>query len=472
MNWREQKRRREEAAGGGGRNLAPNANNIRGLPRGSGPSTGSNSGTIATAAVSKGPNSSWRYERKEQAAMVSERLVSAFLFGGVFLLIFIATVANTIVTLSHKLCSFHFNRIIIVAIAKESIWSPKENPFSSFQFDPNCAESNLVALSGSRSSSTSKTDNGATRDSNTGFIPPSFGRTVAGGRTTGRRFSTAKKKSRGRANGLTLPPTELLRNKANEMAALQGQMQYQAMATSTGLGMSTGSSQGPVSHSQYESLGQQMQGGGASILPSFLQHPHPQQQPYLQQQYPYQQQQMAAMAQAMAQARPMTSFAPMPMPPMQQVQVPVAAAMMPATASGSTMAAMSPFRYNPMGPGYGHYNQAMAGVGMDGSVASHSHTSSPPPPFAGQQPQAWEEGQGIYKQNLGDGYGAFGGEDQNVDDYVDAFDNGGGSFGGEDINIEPNDAIPTVIETRHPLMAPGGRYWSASACCKPIRQAT
>ena len=236
------------------------------------------------------------------------------------------------------------------------------------------------------------------------------------------------------------------------MAALQGQMQYQAMATSTGLGMSTGSSKGPVSHSQYESLGQQMQGGGASILPSFLQHPHPQQH-----QYPYQQQQVAAMAQAMAQARPMTSFAPMPMPmpPMQQVQVPFAAAMMPATASGSTMAAMSPFGYNPMGPGYGHYHQAMAGVGMNGSVASHSYTSCPPPPFAGQQPQAWEQGQDCFEQNMGDGNGVFEeGIDRQVNDYVDAFDNDGGSFG--DINIEPNDAIPTVIETRHPPMAPGG----------------
>ena len=264
---------------------------------------------------------------------------------------------------------------------------------------------------------------------------------------TGRRFSTAKKKSRSRANGLTLPPTELLRNKANEMAALQGHMQYQATATSTGMGMSTGPGPGP--HSQYESLGQQVQGGGTSILPSFLQHPHPQQQ-----QCPYQQQQVAAMAQAMAQARPMTSFAPMPMPPMQQVQVPVAAAMMPAIASGPTMATTSPFGYNPMGPGYGHYHQTMGGVGMDGSVASHSYTSSPPPPFAGRQPQAWEEGQDICEQNMGDGNGAFGGEDRHVDDYVDAFDNGDGSFGGEDINIEPNDAIPTVIETRHPPMVP------------------
>ena len=238
------------------------------------------------------------------------------------------------------------------------------------------------------------------------------------------------------------------------MAALQGQMQYQASATSTGMGMSTGPGPGP--HSQYESVAQQMQGGGTSILPSFLQHPHPQQQPYLQQQYPYQQQQVAAMAQAMAQARPMTSFAPMPMPPMQQGQVPVVTAMMPATASGSTMAATSPFGFNRMGPSYGHYRQAMGEMRMDGSVASHSYTNSPPPPFAGRQPQAWEEGQGAFEQNLGDGYGAFGGEDRHVDDYVDAFDTGGGSFGDDDINIEPNDAIPTVIEMRHPPMVPGG----------------
>ena len=273
---------------------------------------------------------------------------------------------------------------------------------------------------------------------------------------TGRRFSTAKKKSRGRANGLALPPTELLRNKANEMAALQGQMQYQATATSTGMGMSTGPSQGPGSHFQYKNVGHQMQGGGTSILPSFLQHPQPQQQPYLQQPYSYQQQQVPVMAQAMAQSRPMTSFAPMPMsmpmPPVQQMQVPTATAMMPAAASGSAMAATSPFGYNPTGPDYGHYHQTMGGMGMDGSVASHSFTSSPPPPFAGRQPQPWEEG-----QNLGDGYGAFEeGRGLQVGDYVDAFGNGSETFGDEDINIEPNDAIPTVIETRHPPMVPDG----------------
>ena len=93
---------------------------------------------------------------------------------------------------------------------------------------------------------------------------------------------------------------------------------------------------------------------------------------------------------------------------------------------------------------------------MDGSIASHSFTSSPPPPFAGRQPQVWEEGRGVFEDNLGDGHGAFGGEDPHIDGCVDVFDAGGGSFGGEDINIEPNDAIPTVIETRHPPTVPDG----------------
>ena len=39
---------------------------------------------------------------------------------------------------------------------------------------------------------------------------------------------------------------------------------------------------------------------------------------------------------------------------------------MPAAASGSAMAATSPFGYNPTGPDYGHYHQTMGGMGMDG----------------------------------------------------------------------------------------------------------
>ena len=117
MNWREQKRRREEAAAGGGRNLVPSVHNVRGPSRESGPSIGSNTGTNAAAAVNKGSNSSWRYERKEQAAMVSKRLSSAFFLGSVFLFPDIAAVANTIITLSlaqlTQLAFFPFHRIVI-----------------------------------------------------------------------------------------------------------------------------------------------------------------------------------------------------------------------------------------------------------------------------------------------------------------------------------------------------------------------
>ena len=175
----------------------------------------------------------------------------------------------------------------------------------------------------------------------------------------GRRFSTAKKKSRGRANGLTLPPTELLRNKANEMAALRGQMQYQVTATSTGMGMPTGPGPGP--HSQYEIVGQQMQGGGTQHSSIHSTAP------------------TSAVA-AAAVSVPATTggcdgsghgsstsnglfCSDADAAYMQQVQVPVAAAMMPATASRPTMAAQSPFGYNPMGPGYGHYHQTMGGGG-------------------------------------------------------------------------------------------------------------
>jgi len=325
---------------------------------------------------------------------------------------------------------------------KRAFGSPKENPFSSFQFDPNNAESNLDALSGSRSSSVDKTSN-----SRAGFIPPSFGRAAAGTRTMGRRFSTVRKKSRGRTGGWTLPPTELLRNKANEMAALQGQIQYQGTVGSTGIGMS------PGPYYQSDVACQQVRGGGTSIFPSFLQNAHPQSYPY--------QQPVPTIAQTLNQARPMTSLFPMGLPHMQQVQPP-------ATAT-------SPFGYNPMGPAYGKYSAMGDNMRIDGSVASHSYyTSSPRPPFSDRQPFG---GQGSVRvqedqhfggeQHFGDDCGEyddtvmFAGETNHFHEegigsaeYDDAFCPGE-NLGDEAIDIDPNDAIPTVIETSHPVSVPG-----------------
>ena len=67
MNWREQKRRREES----GDTPAPNIGTDHVTSRGSDPGTSGRNRANSSAATNEGSNTSWRYERKEQAAMVS-----------------------------------------------------------------------------------------------------------------------------------------------------------------------------------------------------------------------------------------------------------------------------------------------------------------------------------------------------------------------------------------------------------------
>ena len=262
----------------------------------------------------------------------------------------------------------------------------------------------------------------------------------------GRRFSTTKKKNRGRASGLNLPPKEILRNKANEMAALQGQMQYQAGANSTDAGMS------PGLRSQFDHVtGLQIQGGNTSILPSFLQNAHSQLHSYQQQVPP-----TCAMVQGpaptnrMVQARPMASVDPMmAMPPVQQVQIPTS--IVATTAPTIAAAATGPHGYSPTTAS--NYGSNCGVMRMDDSSASYSYTSSPPPPFAGRYPEG-----GLMAvqdaQCLGDGLGGFdetatfAGEADlySHTEYDHAFETS------EDFDIDPKDAvIPAVVETRQPL---------------------
>ena len=263
----------------------------------------------------------------------------------------------------------------------------------------------------------------------------------------GRRFSTAKKKNRGRASGLTLPPTEILRNKANEMAALQGQMQYQAGANSTCAGMS------PGLYSQFDLVtGLQRQGGNTSILPSFLQNAHSQLHSYQQQVPTYAMVQGPAPPNRMVQARPMSSIDPMmAMPPVQQVQIPTSIAA--STASTIAAAATGLHGYSPTTASNYGSNCGATLMRMDDSSASYSYMSSPPPPFAGRNPQG-----GLmavhHEQCLGDGLGGF--DDiatfAGEADLYSHTEYGHDFEMGDDFDIDPKDAaIPAVVETRQPL---------------------